>query len=89
MLREMLSAKLMIEMLIQLIIWITSYLKNSQIFFFVSKFFFFIVESIRFWNSIEIITFNRVDVAFQHVTSWCKHVAINQVAFRDLNRDRT
>ncbi len=63
--------------------------ENSQMFSFVSKFFFFIVESIRLLDSIEVTTFNRVDIAFRHVTSRCRHVAMNQVALRNSNRDRT
>ncbi len=89
MLREMLSDELMIEMLIQLIVWVISHLKNPQVFSFVPKSFFLIVETIRLLDSTGITTFNRVDVAFRHVTSRCKHVAMNQVALRDSNRDRT
>jgi hypothetical protein len=63
--------------------------EKSTDFSFVSKFFFLIVESIRLLDSIEITTFNRVDVAFRHVTSRCKHVAMNQIALKDSNRDHT
>ncbi len=62
--------------------------KFTEFIFLSSKFFFFIVESIRLLDSIEIIIFNRVDVIFRHNTSRCKHVATNQIALRNSNRDR-
>jgi hypothetical protein len=63
--------------------------EKSTGFSFVPKSFLPIVESIRLSGSIGVTTFSRAGVAFRHVTSRCRHVAMNQTALRDSNRDRT
>ncbi len=63
--------------------------KSTVLLFLSSKSSSFVFESIRLLGPIGVTTPSRADVAFRHVTSRCRHVAMNQVALGGSNRDRT